>query len=162
MIALEQQVAANNATRPIQSLVLMIESANDRQAAVERASTAGNCASGDWAAASRIWSRQQHAFASVIIEEPPQTFDDVLPVFVSLANRHDLIVGEGEDATDLEFRDLREMAGVAINTTLARLAGMFRPDERTETMHRVLGGNAAEVAQRLPSPRPADNNMGER
>lgn len=139
------------ATTPIRSLVLMIETANDRQTAVEHASTAGDWDSGDSAAASRIWSRQQHALASAIVEEPPQTFDDVLAVLVSLANRHDLIVGEGEDATDRELRDLREMTGIAIKNIIARLAGMFRPeDEPTETMHRDLVCNAAQVSQWLP------------
>jgi hypothetical protein len=151
------------ATTPIRSLVLMIETADSRQTAVERASTAGDWASDDWAAASRIWSRQQHALASAIIEEPPQTFDDVLAVLVSLSNRHDLIVGEGEDATDRELRDLREMTGVAIKNIIARLAGMFRPDdEPTESMHRDLVCNAAQVAQWLPPVAPTDDNLGER
>ena len=151
------------ATTPIRSLVMMIETANDRQTAVERASTADDWSSDDWAAASRIWSRQQHALASAIIEEPPQTFDDVLAVLVSLAKRHDLIIGEGEDVTDRELRDLREITGVAIKNIIARLAGMFRPeDEPTETMHRDLVCNAAQVARWLPLVPPADNNLGER
>lgn len=151
------------ATTPIRSLVLMVETANNRQNAVDRASAAGDGAFADCAAASRIWSRQQHALASAIIEEPPQTFDDVLAVLVSLANRHDLIVGEGEDATDRELRDLREMTGVAIKNIIARLAGMFRPDdEPTESMHRDLVCNAAQVAQWLPPVSPTDDNLGER
>jgi len=151
------------ATTPIRSLVLMVETANNRQNAVDRASAAGDGAFADCAAASRIWSRQQHALASAIIEEPPQTFDDVLAVLVSLANRHDLIVGEGEDATDRELRDLREMTGVAIKNIIARLAGMFRPDdEPTESMHRDLVCNAAQVAQWLPPVAPTDDNLGER
>jgi hypothetical protein len=151
------------ATTPIRSVVLMIETANDRQNAVERASTAGDWSSNDWAAASRIWSRQQHALASAIIEEPPQTFDDVLAVLINLANRHDLVVGEGEDASERELRDLGEMTGVAIKNIIARLAGMFRPDdEPTESMHRDLDCNAAQVAKWLPPVPPADNIMGER
>jgi hypothetical protein len=151
------------ATTPIRSLVLMIGTANDRQNAVERASTAGDWSSNDWAAASRIWSRQQYALASAIIEEPPQTFDDVLAVLINLANRHDLVVGEGEDASERELRDLGEMTGVSIKNIIARLAGMFRPDEEpTESMHRDLDCNAAQVAKWLPPIPPADNIMGER
>lgn len=151
------------ATTPIRSLVLMIETAAVRQHSIDDASKGEDWTQGEWSAASRVWSRQQHALASAIIEEPPQNFDDVLAVLVHLANRHDLILGMEEDVTERELRNLRQMTGVAIKNCVIRLAGMFRPDEEiTETLHADIACFGKQVGQWLPPALPVADEQGDR
>lgn len=126
-------------TTPIRYLMQMEETCAARHQAVDSASNAEGLSHGDWAPGSRVWSRQQHAIASAIIAEPPQDFDDVLAVLTHLICRHDMIVGEGEDASELDLRDLREMTGVALKNCGLTLAATIRPqNEPTAALHESL------------------------
>ncbi|NNG59805.1 hypothetical protein [Sphingomonas paucimobilis] len=138
-------------TTPIRNLVLMLNAAAQRQDAIEAAEKRDDLSREEWAPASRVWSRQQEALSSAIIAEPPQTFDDVLAVLTELAGRHDLITGQGEDATARELRDLGEMTAVAVKNCAVRLATLFRPDdEPTEAQHQALVWVSKQVEQWLP------------
>lgn len=138
-------------TTPIRNLVLMLNAAAQRQDAIEAAEKRDDLSREEWAPASRVWSRQQEALSSAIIAEPPQTFDDVLAVLTELAGRHDLITGQGEDATARELRDLGEMTAVAVKNCAVRLAALFRPDdEPTEAQHQALVWVSKQVEQWLP------------
>ena len=128
-------------TTPIRNLVLMLDAAAQRQDAIEAAEKRDDLSREEWAPASRVWSRQQEALSSAIIAEPPQTFDDVLAVLTELTGRHDLITGQGEDATARELHDLGEMTAVAVKNCALRMAALFRPDEEpTEAQHQALVG----------------------
>ena len=140
------------ATTPIRNLVLMLDTASRRQEALVCAERRDDIPGNAWASASRVWSRQQDALSCAIIAEPPQTFDDVLAVLTELAGRHDLIMGEGEDATARELRDLHEMTGVAVKNCALRLAALFRPDdEPTEAQHQALAWLSKQVGNWLPA-----------
>ncbi|MDF2494235.1 hypothetical protein [Sphingomonas sp.] len=139
------------ATTPIRNLALMLDTVRERQEALDAAEKRNDLSHVEWAPASRVWSRQQQALSCAIIAEPPQTFDDVLAVLTELAGWHDLIMGQGEDATDRELRDLHEMTGVAVANCTQRLAGLFRPDEEpTEAQHSSLSCVSKQVEQWLP------------
>lgn len=136
---------------PIRNLVLMLNATAQRQDAIEAAEKRDDLSREEWAPASRVWSRQQEALSCAIIAEPPQSFDDVLAVLTELAGRHDLITGQGEDATPRELRDLGEMTAVAVKNCAVRLAALFRPDEEpTEAQHQALVWVSKQVGQWLP------------
>ena len=136
---------------PIRNLVLMLDIAGQRQQAIDTAEKRDDLPPGEWAAASRVWSRQQEALSCAIIAEPPQTFDDVLAILTELAGRHDLIVGQAEDATECELRDLQEMTGVAVKNCALRLAALFRPEEEpTESQHQALKWLTGQTKHWLP------------
>ncbi|WP_156455540.1 hypothetical protein [Sphingomonas sp. CCH5-D11] len=138
-------------TTPIRNLVLMLDAASQRQDAIEQAEARDDLTREEWVPASRVWSRQQEALSCAIVAEPPQTFDDVLAVLTELAGRHDLITGQGGEATERELRDLREMTGVAVKNCALRLAALFRPDEEpTESQHQALVWVSKQVEQWLP------------
>lgn len=138
---------------PIRNLSLMLDAAAQRQGAIEAAEKRDDLSHGEWASASRVWSRQQEALSCAIIAEPPQTFDDVLTVLTELAGRHDLITGQGEGATSRELRDRGEMTAVAAKNCALRLAALFRPDEEpTEAQHQALVWVSKQVEQWLPIP----------
>lgn len=140
-------------TTPIRNLVLMLDAAGQRQDAIEAAEKRDDLSREEWAPASRVWSRQQEALSCAIIAEPPQSFDDVLAVLTELAGRHDLITGQGDDATARELRDLGEMTAVAVKNCAARLAVLFRPDEApTAAQHQALVWVSRQVEQWLPKP----------
>lgn len=136
---------------PIRHLSLMLDAAAQRQGAIDAAEKRDDLSRNEWAPASRVWSRQQEALSCAIIAEPPQTFGDVLAVLTELAGRHDLITGQGEDATGRELRDLGEMTAVAVKNCALRLAALFRPDEEpTEAQHQALVWVSKQVGQWLP------------
>lgn len=138
-------------TTPIRNMVLMLDTIAQRQDAIEAAEKRDDLCHEEWAPASRVWSRQQEALSCAIIAEPPQTFDDVLAVLTELAGRHDLITGQGEDATARELRDLGEMTAVAVKNCALRLAALFRPDdEPTEAQHQTLVWVSKQVEHWLP------------
>lgn len=138
-------------TTPIRSLVLMLDAVRERQEALDIAERRNDLSHVEWAPASRVWSRQQQALSCAIIAEPPQTFDDVLAVLTELAGWHEMIMGQGEDATERELRDLHEMTGVAIANCTQRLASLFRPDdEPTEAQHSALSWLSRQTKQWLP------------
>ena len=138
---------------PIRHLSLMLDAAAQRQGAIDAAEKRGDLSRDEWAPSSRVWSRQQEALSCAIIAEPPQTFDDVLAVLTELAGRHELITGQGEDATGRELRDLGEMTAVAVKNCALRLAALFRPDEEpTEAQHQALVWVSKQVEQWLPIP----------
>ena len=138
-------------TTPIRNLVLMLDTASQRQDAIDVAEKRDDLSHAEWAPASRVWSRQQEALSCAIIAEPPQTFDDVLAVLTELVGRHDLITGQEEDATARELRDLGEMTAVAVKNCALRLAALFRPDEEpTEAQHQALAWVSKQVEQWLP------------
>lgn len=140
-------------TTPIRNLVLMLDAAGQRQDAIEAAEKRDDLSREEWAPASRVWSRQQEALSCAIIAEPPQSFDDVLAVLTELAGRHDLITGQGDDATERDLRDLGEMTAVAVKNCAARLAALIRPDEEpTGAQHQALVWVSRQVEQWLPKP----------
>lgn len=141
-------------TTPIRNLVLMLDTASQRQDAIDVAEKRDDLSHAEWAPASRVWSRQHEALSCAIIAEPPQTFDDVLAVLTELAGRHDLITGQGEDATARELRDLGEMTAVAVKNCALRLAALFRPEgEPTDAQRQALVWVSKQVEQWLPQPK---------
>jgi hypothetical protein len=137
---------------PIRNLALLLDTAGQRQDAIDRAEKRGKLDQSEWAAASRVWSRQQEAISCAIIAEPPQNFDDVLAVLAELASRHDLIMGQGGDAAARELRDLHEMTAVAVKNCASRLARLFRPEvEPTEAQHQTFVWLSKQVERWLPS-----------
>lgn len=139
-------------TTPTRHLVLMLDTVRERQEALDAAEKRNDLSHVEWASASRVWSRQQQALSCAIIAEPPQTFDDVLAVLSELAGWHELITGQGEDATERELRDLHEMTRVAVANCTQRLASLFRPDEEpTEAQRSALSWISKQTKQWLPA-----------
>ena len=139
-------------TTPIRNLVLMLDTITQRHNALDCAQHRDDLSDAEWAPASRVWCRQQQALSLAIIAEPPQTFDDVLAVLAELAGHHDLILGQGEEASEREIRDLHKMTGVALANCVQRLAGLFQPDdEPTDTQHQSLVWVSKQVEQWLPA-----------
>ena len=139
-------------TTPIRNLALMLDAITQRHEALGHAQQRGDLSDVEWAPASRVWCRQQQALSCAIIAEPPQTFDDVIAVLTELAGWHELITGQGEEATERELRDLHEMTGVAVTNCTVCLAGLFRPGvEPTETQHAEIGRLAKLRQQWLPA-----------
>lgn len=139
------------ADTPIRQLALMLDKISQRQDEAERQKERDSLSYEEWAAISRIWSRQSEALSCAIIAEPPQTFDDVLAVLTELAAYHELVVGQGEEATERELRDLREMTDVAVKNCVSRLVGLFRPDEEpTEAQQQALARVSAQVRRWSP------------
>ena len=137
---------------PIRNLLLMIDTVNQRHDAIDVADKRGELIHGDWAAASRVWSRQQQALSCAIIAEPPQNLEDVLTVLAELAARHDLIMEQGEDTTEHELRDLHEMTAVAVKNCALQLASQYQPEPAlTGCQQSSLSWLSKQVAQWLPS-----------
>lgn len=136
---------------PIRNLALMLDTVSQRQSALDDAQQRDDLSNAEWAPASRGWCRQQQALSCAIIAEPPQNFYDVLTVLTELAGHHDLILGQGEETTPRELRDLHEMTTVAVSNCILRLAGLFPPEEEpTESQHQSLGWVSKQIEQWLP------------
>ena len=106
---------------PIQAPMDMRVLANQRNDAVEVAGQQDDGAPAEWAAASRIWSRQSEALCLAIVGEPPKSVSDAIAVLSCLAELRDQHDGADYESRFAE-RDIAEMTDVALHNCIVAMA----------------------------------------
>lgn len=103
----------------------MMQTAHDRLEAVD-----GSQADD---AASRVWCRQRNGLMAAIVVEPPVTVADATIVMATLAEWRDLLLGEGDDLSARDRRDLEEVTTTALTNCVTCIAGAT-PDDVPRTV----------------------------
>jgi hypothetical protein len=132
---------------PIRSILNMRDLTRQRSEAVDAMVEAE-----EWAAASRVWSRQSEALLLAAVAEPPTNAEDALAVLTCLAEMRDQR-GDGGNLSPFRAVDLAEMTTVAVQNCVVALAGNLVPKEDyTEAEVRSVEWSAKQVARWLPTP----------
>jgi hypothetical protein len=133
-------------------LMNLRHASNARNNAVEAASSAGGWTGDEWAAASRVWSRQGNAFLLAIIGEPPTNPEDALAVLGCLAELRDQY-HIADKLSDDRHGEIAEMTNVAVQNCIVALATSIVPaDEYTESEIDGFDWSAKQRSQWLPKP----------
>jgi len=138
------------AVTPIRQLVLMLDTIRARMEAVDAADKERDWTHGEWAQASRVWSRQRYNIQLAIAVEPPQNEEDVRAILQAVSNIHDLIIAAEYEATDQERRDLSEIIAVALPGCIALLGKLAPAVDWTREQHEAHEGNAGLITRWLP------------